>query len=101
MKKIAISNLLSNPNGGFLTPEAQQTRKMSKKIEKNGKFCPTENGKNRDVNIMRHSITYRNYTVTYCQTPRRDFLALEAEKNHQKPTNFQNLENKQILSKYC
>ena len=52
---------------------------MSKKIEKKSKIRAVEN-------LEEHSITIRNYTVTYCQTieevPR--LLRLDKPKNRQK-----------------
>ena len=61
LKTISWPKKFSNHSGGFLASEV-----LCQKLKKNSskKFC--KNAENCDVE--KHSITFRNYTETYCQT---------------------------------
>ena len=65
MKKLKkfSSNLLSNPNGDFLL--GWKTWIMT---VKKCKICKKKSPNSWCWNLEEHSITFRNYTVTYCQT---------------------------------
>ena len=47
-----FSNLFSNTNGGFLTPQAETTQRMTINVKKNAKNL-SKNDKSRNVKMLR------------------------------------------------